>query len=506
MRKSTMTGVIIFLICAVIAGLFAFFAWATDWFSSSARLRKMFSDEPAPVTPAASEIVNHGLSKSAVNDNNIYLDSDDVATTVAVNYASAPFVAADSSGLYVFYQYATNVGPQCEVRIGLKQTMEEDYKSFVFNNDIRYPYIQNHTNEKTNKHYISIAQLQEIADELDWDGEEKLFISTRGLAFSTVGPSITCLDSSWSFHDFEFITDPAVMSLSGATLTIQIPDGVYCSYPNFFMDIVFSDGESFEQYFYDGKDGCTISGNTYTVDLTKLTCINTPTDCITVSAFLGGGTLAMNYVFPMNTLSFSIQKLANPTNIHYDQSGILTWDEIEGAHGYRVFFDDTTSEFVQEPQYDFNGMKSGTYNIRIRAIGNVGEELAKSARMTAFNASANIQQIVALTYDIDGDTVTKFVPYGKSLSDYLYEVELDGRQFGGWYYDKGFSSRVLPEDTADKDMTIYARLSSVQVIERQLTWFERHKWQVLIPCFVVGGLVLIGIFAGAIVKKKKSGK
>ena len=123
-------------------------------------------------------------------------------------------------------------------------------------------------------------------------------------------------------------------------------------------------------------------------------------------------------------------------------------------------------------------------------------------KATAFNANSVITQVVTLTYNIDGDTVSKFVPYGKSVGEYLYDVEADGREFGGWYYDSGFSAAVNSQDKLENDTTIYARLSDKLVTERPLTWWERNMWYVLAPCIAVGVLVIITSIAVSLKKKK----
>ena len=139
----------------------------------------------------------------------------------------------------------------------------------------------------------------------------------------------------------------------------------------------------------------------------------------------------------------------------------------------------------------------------MRALGNVGTNLARMGKATAFNANSVITQVVTLTYNIDGDTVTKFVPFGKSVGDYLYEVNMDGREFGGWYYDSGYSSAVNSQDKLENDTTIYARLSDKLVTERPLTWWERNLWYVLAPCIAVVVLALL-VGVGIAIKKRKS--
>ncbi|MBD5131345.1 MAG: InlB B-repeat-containing protein [Clostridiales bacterium] len=211
-----------------------------------------------------------------------------------------------------------------------------------------------------------------------------------------------------------------------------------------------------------------------------------------------------------NFNTFSVTHLPAPTNFTYN-AGTLTWDSVDGATKYGVFWTEKGSEkkaFVDTTSYtfDINALGEGEHTVRVRALGNLGETAmteGRTAMISAYNAANIITQVVALTYNVDGDVVTKFVPYGSNVKDYLYDVELDGREFGGWYYDSGFSSKVQDTDVISGDMTIYARLSDKAVEERPTSWWGLNKWKVLIPCFVFGGLLIIGGIAAVIVKKKK---
>ena len=212
-----------------------------------------------------------------------------------------------------------------------------------------------------------------------------------------------------------------------------------------------------------------------------------------------------NYLFS----TFSVTYLPAPANLKYE-SGTITWDPVEGATEYGVFWTQGGVEqkaFVSTTSYtfDINALGEGEYTVRVRALGNLGQtakEKGQTAQINAFNASSVVQQVVALTYKIEDDTVIKFVPYGSNVKDYLYDVEIKGREFGGWYYDSGFSRKVESTDVLGGDTTVYARLSEKKVTERQLTWWEQHKWQVLIPLFVAGGLVILGAVVAVIRKKK----
>lgn len=212
---------------------------------------------------------------------------------------------------------------------------------------------------------------------------------------------------------------------------------------------------------------------------------------------------------PIKSLPFVIIRLAAPENLTYN-AGTITWNSVAGATDYGVFWTENDIEkkaFVNTTSFtfDINALGEGEHTVRVRALGNLGQTAIAEGRamsVTAYNASNVISQVVALTYNIDGDVVIKFVPYGSKLSDYIYDVNIKGREFGGWYYDSGYSRKVDKTDVLSGDTVIYARLSDKKVTERPLTWWEQHKWQILIPCFVVVGLLIIAGMVVAIRKKK----
>lgn len=259
-------------------------------------------------------------------------------------------------------------------------------------------------------------------------------------------------------------------------------------------------------YYEMNTDVVTRIDNTYTIDLAALSFSGELHDCCTILAlpYMKYGDSIYEVCGYIEPIHFSITKLAAPSNIRI-QDGNLTWSGVSGAEGYSVFCgkENFTVTETSIALSEFSELADGDNIFRVRALGNVGASLAKSGKATAFNASSVITQVVMLTYNVDGDTVSKFVPYGKSVGEYLYDVEADGREFGGWYYDSGYSSAVNSQDKLENDTTIYARLSDKPVTERQLTWWERNMWYVLAPCIAVAGLALvIGIVLS--IKKKKS--
>lgn len=259
-------------------------------------------------------------------------------------------------------------------------------------------------------------------------------------------------------------------------------------------------------YFGENTEAISRNGSDYEINLAALSFSHELHDVCTVLAMpycwnAGDEWDVLGYVEPIH---FSITKLAAPSNIRI-QDGNLTWSGVSGAEGYSVFCG-TENFTVTETSIalsKFTNLVDGENTFRVRALGNVGTSLAKMGKATAFNASSVITQVVTLTYNIDGDTVTKFVPFGKSVGDYLYNVTVDGREFGGWYYDSGYSSAVNSQDKLENDTTIYARLSDKPVTERPLTWWERNMWFVLAPCIAVAGLALV-IGIALSIKKKKS--
>ncbi len=196
-----------------------------------------------------------------------------------------------------------------------------------------------------------------------------------------------------------------------------------------------------------------------------------------------------SYSLPISSY-FGISKLSTPTDIRLD-SGSLLWNEVPDAVGYAVFMDSTSLGTTTRTSMDLSEkpITVGEHLFRVRAIGNaVGSSTSK--QMTAFNASNNISELVALNFYVNGSVITQLVESNRKISDYLYEVKVPGKVFGGWYLDNGYSVAVKSDDIIHSDTTIYARLSDKQVTDRPLTWWEQNRWYVLIPCFI-----LVGIFA-----------
>lgn len=254
----------------------------------------------------------------------------------------------------------------------------------------------------------------------------------------------------------------------------------------------------------------------YTVDLTKLSFAGETHELCSIVlvpfAYImdGANTAHKAYVVldDIDIFYFGIGKLPTPQNIRLDGTDIK-WDIVSGANGYAVFMDDDTDNYVTVDTNSFSAvdLSGGEHTVRIRALGNVGKTLASkenaTMRLTAYNASNNITQIIALNFVIDGDTLTKLVPQGKAIKDYLYDVVIDDREFGGWFYDSGYTTPVSETDILEKDTTIYARLSDRLVTERPMTWWEKNMWYILIPCGIIAGVLIITVIVAIVQSKRK---
>ena len=85
----------------------------------------------------------------------------------------------------------------------------------------------------------------------------------------------------------------------------------------------------------------------------------------------------------------------------------------------------------------------------------------------------------------------------------MFEWQGANKEFGGWYYDEGFSRKVEATDVLSDDTVIYARLSDIKVVEHNPSWWDLHKWQVLIPLFVAVGLgIIVAVIIG--IRRRKA--
>ena len=242
------------------------------------------------------------------------------------------------------------------------------------------------------------------------------------------------------------------------------------------------------------------------VDLTKLSFVNEVHSSVFIQAELSCkfGYYTVRCLHTCYGVTFAISKLDTPSNVKYED-GILSWNSVEGAEGYAVFNGNDLYKTTQETSLNLviSELEVGTYTMRVRALGNVGTALAANdiSLMTAYNASSRITQLVTLTFVVNNsDNITKLVPYGSVLKDYLYEVIVPGKHFGGWFYDSGYSVAADPTAKLVEDTTIYVRLMDAEVTQPKLTWWDKYHW------WVIGGaiaLVVAGAVAGVVVGIKK---
>ncbi len=234
-------------------------------------------------------------------------------------------------------------------------------------------------------------------------------------------------------------------------------------------------------------------------------------DCSSAPGSTGGGNTWINATVWGHYLeaTFNVSRLAAPANVRMENTS-LKWDEVPGAQGYGVFDGDSASWTVSEPSFDIKGkgIANGEHTFRIRALGNVGSTLSKdvsnnSRRLTAFNASNNITPLVAVTFDVCGDTVSKLVPRGKNINEVLFDVEVDGKIFGGWYYDQGFTQPVGTDNKLENDVTVYARMVDKEVEEPTQSWWDKYMWWILGPAIGIGSLLILAIVV-AVIRKRKS--
>ena len=476
------------------------------------------------VEPAAEQ---HAMAlTSADTDNTLINDSDDASITFALSKLPTPHYEWREDGLHIWTDGLHFAGATLTVKYSCSgyygsgangavltvftYTTSGTNKSEEFHvpfSGIRnYRYFTYHSDVRFVKDSTGISMCNDSFDNyLDSDVALcPVFYNDnfRGLSFNLSGTQLSFVNCG------VFETDAPYPSSYG---------GNYYYQSGCRINITTSNGDLVEYSYENNPNGfVALSDNVYTIDLLKLPFINDVVDIVTVSVIP-----YLNYVEPMGStnfnfgcslskFNFSISKLASPTGLNYSL-GTLTWNEVIDSNGYGVFWTEGNTEkqaFVDTPSYTFDieALGEGEHTVRVRALGNMAQtavETGQTMSITAYNASNVVTQVVALTYNIDGDVVIKFVPYGSKLSDYIYDVNISGREFGGWFYDSGFSRKVEETDVLNGDITIYARLSDLKVTERPLTWWEQYMWYVLGPII---GIAALGIIAGVVVgiRKKKA--
>lgn len=181
-----------------------------------------------------------------------------------------------------------------------------------------------------------------------------------------------------------------------------------------------------------------------------------------------------------NGIVIKVTQLAAPV-IRVDGEN-LVWDKVEGANGYRVFYNDTFID-VTEPTVNLMGLglDLGNYNLKVRSIGN----LAKSGALTMASVSTYLTQMIAVNYNVDGDLSQSLVAYGSGLT--LPLVTKEGKTFEGWYYDKEFTKLASGGDKVISNVVLYAKLSDTPIAELS---FWASVWKTAKPIIIWGGIAL----------------
>lgn len=512
-------------ICALVIGIFLLvslcaLAWATDGFvnwKASSWFNYWGKGSPTVVvenntagTPEASVYVG-------ARNVGVVHDSDDGVMTTAVYKCSNPTAVLGSSGLDVYTngQYW---------RTNLDMNIYSGTGSLLKHELYTYTTTSNGVPKKSNVFTITFADMKTLG----LHNGDLFNVVLKNIGSGSYTDSDEVTRKFMYFDDLQYTFAEARITFS----EVSIPSGYNIQYRFAATNHIVTNGSTYADVYgmtaSTSGNYTTFSGNynnqilssgsnaefsynatkhAYEIDLTKCSFVETLCDNCAVYTWLyitDSNSSVITAFLNMPVFHFAISKLATPTNIRVEDCA-LKWDTVEGACGYGVYMDDNNLGIVTEAELDLNDIEfeSGTHTFRVRALGNVSNTLMASRTMTAFNASNHITQLVALSFNVDGEVITKLVEGGKALSTYLYDVQVEGKVFGGWYYDDGYSVPVYGSDKLDKDVTIYARLSDVQVTERQLTWWELHKWQVLIPCFVVGGLIVLAAVAVTVKKKKQ---
>ncbi len=509
MEKTTKKIIAFIVGVTFAAAIFVALAWATSgfrnwnaamWFDCWGKGTPQEVSKTEHEKPEA----NGGMRKTAARAG-VVNDSDDSELTVTVQrYSSPSFTFSDN-------------------KVSILGGTHGDILRFDFNNgeyvrDFDYANATGYNNNKFELTYTEWAELWQSF------GGNVAFLNVynvgKGEYLNSVGYSVASNfvprpNTELGANDGVCYVAPIVPYFDGVKVIVPMPEnkpagfGYAVTIGKGYSGSALPEGK--EYFNYDGKTDASaveVFDDRYEIDLSLIGFVNEVRNVCFVHVRPFRTTTysntRYNVLCPEYEINFSITKLAAPTNLRLDGNE-LAWDAVDGAEGYLFSCSGSqmSGKTVTEPKIHLDDLKPDEYTFRVRALGNVGTNLARMGKATAFNANSVITQVVTLTYNIDGDTVTKFVPLGKSVGDYLYDVTVDGREFGGWYYDSGFSSAVNSRDKLENDTTIYARLSDKLVTERPLTWWERNMWYVLAPCIAVVVLALL-VGVGIAIKKRKS--
>lgn len=511
----------IIVLCVFLLAAFIFVSWGSEGFlqwDTSKWFNYWGKGKPTKVVKVVEQPAQQRAMAlmSADDGNSLVHDSDDTAITFALTKLPAPSYEWQSDGLHVWTQGKHVAGGELSV----------GYEGYCWGGELKTFTYGSSGEGKSEEFVVTYDEFDpssQFAISADFTAGNRNGIYLRNLPVSNYTYSDETniplfvtngeLNATMSGTKITFNNVSNVENVVGRTGSSGFSWAGCCE-----IKITASNGKTCNYMPFSGlnpNDFVTLSDNIYTVDLTKLTFINDTVDVVTVEIvpLLRATRGSDFYIYKgfgwVEPIYFSISKLAAPTGLQYD-AGTLTWNEVAGANRYGVFWTDKLGEeqyeIVEEPVYEFDlsAFDEGEHTVRVRALGNMGETLADSEEtvmtLSAYNASTTITQLVALTYNINGDTVTKFVPYGKNVADYCYDVSIPKKEFGGWYYDSGFSRKVEKSDVLNGDITIYARLLDKKVTERKLTWWEQYQW------YIWGGLIglaALGIVAGVVAGIRK---
>ena len=181
-------------------------------------------------------------------------------------------------------------------------------------------------------------------------------------------------------------------------------------------------------------------------------------------------------------------------------NGILSWEHIENASGYRVFVNDwyidITTNTIDLRTIDYVWM---TATIFVRAIGNVGASLLNADALTV---SASARQVFLINYNIRGYINSIFIGAGEYVP--LPPVQSNGNyDFVGWYNCPNFNQEIRDNLVATRNTTLYARFAlATPDAPNNIVDTNTHSplWLTITLVGVIGGLTLAGIVF--VVRKK----
>ena len=542
MRKSAKDLITSLVVVIVMAALVGFFGWATNGFKNVNRFKQWFGMAQTELDKLVdgdnSVEMTEAVTKVKSSSAGIQHDSDDTVYSTDIQRCNAPRISMieskyvnNDTGIYIDLYYGGNAeavhGKECTVYIseqfthvwGTTYGEKKLYRTFSYGAiESNYPAVSEHSL------IITREDIMKFFSESFASGNSAVFrIEAKSLAYDSY------LDSDTVYYSFyvDATDSPDTFEIEGTTLKIgkcsldSVPDEIVEIYSdlidvkigkaNYNGKFFYLSAPMISRYNYNLSSGMEYYPSAFSedddyvyCDLTKLPFVDSVGDYavfFTHNAYAlsvastGGATevLSVPVLRNYSTKGFSISKMAAPTDVRLFD-GNLTWEYNNVAeNGFAVFDGDSLLATVDDAELNLNdyNLEEGEHTFRIRALGNVGSSLAGTAKMTAFNAGSNIAQLVALTYYIGDDVVTKFVPLGKNIGDYLYDVDVDGVVFGGWYKDAGYSVIVDPMDKLTGDVAVYARLSAIETTDRPVTWWDKNMWYILGP--------IIGIFAVSVI-------